>query len=240
MASEIFRNFHGILKTIEPISMILSALRRTINDSYIRSDMRTIRNKAESWAGIVTLSAICALSILAAPRAYADSDNQTCTDSTLDGSYASTISGQIFHSDGTSETRQGLVMMHFDGRGHFTQTDYVLDTLNGTTSLTPGPVNKTGFQNHESGTYQVNRDCTGNLEINFAPPPVPGATGAQLKLVFVLGSHGNAFRTVVVAVTPPSIVPNDITGITLHSEGTRVGNLRDEGSRDGDAAGGPR
>jgi len=194
--------------------------------------MRTIRNKAESWVGIVTLSAICALSILTGTRAYADSDKQPCTDSTLNGSYASTISGQIFHSDGTAETRQGLVMMHFDGRGHFTQTDYVLDTLNGTTSLTPGPVNKTGFQNHESGTYQVNRDCTGNLEINFAPPPVPGAIGAQLKLVFVLGSHGNALRTVVVAVTPPSIVPNDISGLTLHSEGTRVGDVRDEGSRD--------
>jgi hypothetical protein len=138
---------------------------------------------------IVTLFAVCLLSLAAGTRAYA---HETCSNSTLNGDYASTVSGQIFHADGTSETRQGLVMMHFNGHGSFTQTDYVLDPLNGTTSPTPGPADpKSGFQNHESGTYVVNTDCTGNLEIHFAPPPVPGATGAVLKLFFVLGSHGN-------------------------------------------------
>jgi hypothetical protein len=73
----------------------------------------------------------------------------------------------------------------------------------------------------------VNSDCTGNLEIHFAPPPVPGATGAVLKLFFVLGSHGDALRTVVVSVTPPSVVPDDIVGFTLHSEGSRLGDLED-------------
>lgn len=175
---------------------------------------------------VIMLSAIWLFSLLAGQRAYAD---ETCTDSTLDGNYASTVSGQIFHADGTVETRQGLAMMHFDGRGSFTQTDYVLDTLNGTTGPTPGPVDtRTGFQNHESGIYRVHADCTGSLEIQFAPPPVPGAIGAVLKLFFVLGNHGNALRTVVIAVTPPSIVVNDITGFTLHSEGSRVGNLHEE------------
>jgi hypothetical protein len=177
---------------------------------------------------MIGLSAICLFSLLAGETAYGSPRHETCTDSTLDGDYASTVSGQIFHSDGTVETRQGVVMMHFDGRGNFTQTDYVLDTLNGTTSATPGPVDpKTGFQNHESGSYQVHVDCTGNLEIQFAPPPVPGAIGAVLKLFFVLGNHGNALRTVVVDVTPPSIIVNDITGFTLHSEGSRVSDLDD-------------
>jgi hypothetical protein len=175
---------------------------------------------------VIVLSAICLFSLLAAPRALA---NETCNNSVLDGEYASTVSGQIFHADGTAETRQGLAMMRFDGHGNFTQTDYVLDTLNGTTSAKPGPVDpKTGFQNHESGTYQVHSNCTGSLEIQFAPPPVPGATGAVLKLFFVLGNHGHSLRTVVVAVTPPSIVVNDITGFTLHSEGSRVGDLSEE------------
>jgi hypothetical protein len=177
---------------------------------------------------MMVLSAICLFSLLAGPRAYASPGRETCADSTLDGDYASTVSGQIFHADGTAETRQGLMMMHFDGRGNFTQTDYVLDTLNGTTSATPGPVDpKTGFQDHESGSYQVHADCTGNLEIQFAPPPVPGAIGAVLKLFFVLGNHGDALRTVVVGITPPSIVVNDITGFTLHSEGSKVGDLSD-------------
>jgi hypothetical protein len=173
---------------------------------------------------IITLSAIGLLSLLAGTCTYS---HETCSDSTLNGGYASTISGQIFHAAGTVETRQGLVLMHFDGKGNFTQEDYVLDTLNGTTSLTPGPSDpKTGFQNHESGTYHMNGNCTGDLEIHFAPPPVPGATGAVIKLVFVLGGdHGDQLRTVVVSVTPPSIIFNDITGFTLHSEGSK---LRDE------------
>jgi hypothetical protein len=45
----------------------------------------------------------------------------------------------------------------------------------------------------------------------------------------VIGSHGNALRSVVVSVTPPSIVPNTITGVTLHSEGSRVGDLHEGG-----------
>jgi hypothetical protein len=177
---------------------------------------------------MIMLSAICVFSLLAGPRAFATPGHETCTNSALDGDYASTVSGQIFHADGTAETRQGVVMMHFDGRGNFTQTDYVLDTLNGTTSPTPGPVDaNTGFQNHESGTYQVHSNCTGSLVIQFAPPPVPGATGAVLNLFFVLSDHGHALRTVVVGVTPPSIVVNDITGFTLHSEGSRVVDLRE-------------
>jgi hypothetical protein len=174
---------------------------------------------------MIVLSVAC---LLAVPAAYASPARHNCSNLTLNGDYASTVSGQLFHEDGTAETRQGLVMAHFDGRGNFTQTDYVLNTLNGFTSPTPGPVDpKTGFQNHESGTYQVYPDCTGSLEIHFAAPPVAGATGAVIKLYFVLGNHGNVMRTVVVGVTPPSIVPDDITGFTLHSEGSRVGSLDD-------------
>ena len=191
-------------------------------------------SKMKSWISQgITLLAVSLLSLLAGPRAYAGSGHEACSDSTLRGDYASTVGGQIFHADGSAETRQGLVMMHFDGRGNFTQTDYVLDTMSGTTSPTPGPVDpNTGFQNHESGSYQVNRDCTGNLEIHFAPPPVPGATGAVLKLFFVLSNHGDALRTVVVSVVPPSVVPNDITGFTLHSEGSKLGELDEGKERD--------
>jgi hypothetical protein len=169
-----------------------------------------------SCRALVKLSIIVLLALRPAARA-------TCSNSTLVGSYASTVSGQLFHADGTVETRQGLAMSHYDGHGNFTQTDFVLNTLNGETSPTPGPVDpQTGFQNHESGTYQVNADCTGSIEIHFAPPPVPGATGAVIKLFLVIGSRGDALRTVVVSVTPPSIIPNDISGFTLHSEGTRL------------------
>ncbi len=181
--------------------------------------------KANPWIStLVKFSLIFLLSALIGTAAYAHPNNAACSNSTLQGDYASTVSGQLFHSDGSVETRQGLVIAHFDGHGNFTQTDYVLNTLNSTTTPTPGPIDpQTGFQIHESGTYHVNADCTGNLEIHFAPPPVPGATGAVIKLFLVIGSQGSDLRTVVVSVVPPSIIPNDITGFTLHSEGTRLG-----------------
>jgi len=173
------------------------------------------------------VSVICLLSTIAGTQAYGRPNQEACSNATLVGDYASTVSGQLFHTDGSAETRQGLVMARYDGHGNFTQTDYVLNTLNGTTLATPGPADpETGFQNHESGTYQVNADCTGRLEIHFAPPPVPGATGAVIKLFFVIGSHGDALRTVVISVTPPSVIPNDISGFTLHSEGSRVGDIQ--------------
>ncbi len=181
--------------------------------------------KASAWISTpVRLAAICLLSALVGTRTYAVPTTAGCSNSTLEGFYASTVGGQLFHADGSAETRQGLVMAHFDGHGNFTQTDYVLNTLNGTTTPTPGPIDpQTGFQTHESGTYHVNADCTGNLEIHFAPPPVHGAIGAVLKLFLVIGSQGNALRTVVISVVPPSTIQNDITGFTLHSEGTRLG-----------------
>ena len=181
--------------------------------------------KASAWISTpVRLAAICLLSALVGTRTYAVPTTAGCSNSTLEGFYASTVGGQLFHADGSAETRQGLVMAHFDGHGNFTQTDYVLNTLNGTTTPTPGPIDpQTGFQTHESGTYHVNADCTGNLEIHFAPPPVQGAIGAVLKLFLVIGSQGNALRTVVISVVPPSTIQNDITGFTLHSEGTRLG-----------------
>jgi hypothetical protein len=181
--------------------------------------------KANPWIStLVRLAAICLLSALVGTQTYALPNNASCSNSTLEGSYASTVGGQLFHADGSVETRQGLVMTHFDGHGNFTQTDYVLNTLNGTTTLTPGPIDpQTGFQTHESGTYQVNADCTGNLEIHFAPPPVRGAIGAVLKLFLVIGNQGNALRMVVISVVPPSTIQNDITGFTLHSEGSRLG-----------------
>lgn len=192
------------MRTLQPFSVLPA---KFVSGSSIRV----------LFLALVRLSIIALLAAGSQTRAYA-----TCSNSTLTGNYASTVSGQLFHADGTVETRQGLVMAHFFGDGNFTQKDFVLNTVNGHTSPTPGPVDQTGFQIDESGTYQVNADCTGSLEIHFAPPPVPGATGAVIKLFFVLGSQGNALRTVVVSVTPPSVVPNDITGFTLHSEGTRL------------------
>jgi len=71
--------------------------------------------------------------------------------------------------------------------GNFTQTDYVLNTLNGHKQL-PRPaqlIPRTDSRPHESGTYHVNADCTGNLEIHFAPATrFPEAVGAVSQAIF--------------------------------------------------------
>jgi hypothetical protein len=51
--------------------------------------------------------------------------------------------------------------------------------------------------------------------MNASIPTPPASTS--------IGSQGNALRMVVISVVPPSTVPNDITGFTLHSEGSRLG-----------------
>jgi hypothetical protein len=45
-------------------------------------------------------------------------DNDGCSDATLKGDYAFTISGQILHSDGTIDNRTGIAMRDFDGHGN--------------------------------------------------------------------------------------------------------------------------
>jgi hypothetical protein len=186
------------------------------------------QEKRNFWtSAAIRLSISGLLSAVFAAHAFAVPAAPACSDTSLQGAYASAVGGQLFHADGSVETRQGLVMSRFDGHGNFTQTDFVLNTLNGWTSPTPGPIDpQTGFQSHESGTYHVNPDCTGSMEIHFAPPPVPGATGAVIKLFLVIGSQDNALRMVVISVIPPSVIPNDISGFTLHSEGSKVVQLQ--------------
>lgn len=141
-----------------------------------------------------------------------------CSNQTLSGDYSFTVAGQILNSDGTTTTRNGVAMAHFDGVGGWSQTDYVM-------SLTPGqnppggidtnPVFRTG----ETGVYQVNGDCTGFATINFPAPP--GVTsGAVIKLAFVITDNGNAIHTVVTSLIPPGAsapIP-----VVIHSDGERV------------------
>ena len=142
-----------------------------------------------SIAKMITMTTICLVSLATGAPAFA---NDACSDATLRGDYASTVSGQLFHADGTAEDRQGLVMAHFDGRGYFTQTDYVLNTLNGVTSPTPGPIDPvSGFQNEESGTYHVNPDCTGTYTVQVSP------VGLTAHGFFVIADGGNELQIIV-------------------------------------------
>ena len=150
-------------------------------------------------------------------KAQAD-DNDGCSDATLKGDYAFTISGQILHADGTIDNRTGIAMRNFDGHGNVSFIDFVA-------SLTPGRVPPGGiilnpaFRTGMTGTYHVNADCTGAVEEDFPPPPGVNS-GQVIKLMFVLSDHGREIHEVVASLVPAG--SQKPVPVLIHSDGTRL------------------
>ena len=123
---------------------------------------------------------------------------QSCSNKSLKGYYAFTITGQIL--TGPEEgPATGVAMTYFDGTGKLTQEDFVVH--NG--------VAPTGFQTGESGTYAVSSNCTGSAVINFS-------SGPPINLMFVLTkitttNQANEIRTVV-----------SNSGVNITSIGTQI------------------
>jgi hypothetical protein len=107
----------------------------------------------------------------------ADGDGpKTCSNRTLRGDYGSAIDGSIpLPSPAPSLLLHGLVMQRFDGRGNFTQVDFI--TLNGAPEFSDW--------RPATGTYSVNPDCTGTQVINFND----GSPSLNLRLVVVDGGR---------------------------------------------------
>jgi hypothetical protein len=84
----------------------------------------------------------------------------------------------------------------FDGKGGFTQVDYIGDSLRTTGA--------TSFRGGETGSYTVNPDCTGSQEIKLNVPGVPAGTShGVIENMFVISSGGRSIHGVVAEVTPP-------------------------------------
>jgi hypothetical protein len=178
----------------------------------------------KSYRTYMLAASITLLALSGAARAQSD-DNDGCSNSTLKGDYAFTISGQIFSPDGTSTLVNGVAITNFDGKtdahgkGGLTQVDFVVNNP-------PVPVGGeptdplTGFRTQESGTYQVLPDCTGRATINF--PPHPG--GLVIQLTMVLSSEGRKIHTVVSAFIPPG-APGPIPGVAVHSDAEKIGRI---------------
>lgn len=170
-----------------------------------------------------------ALAVLVASSPARAQDNDGCTNATLKGDYAFTISGQIFLPVVGAVQRQGVALMHFDGAGHFDQVDFVLSSPNAPALPGPPPTDPvTGFHNQETGTYTVNQDCTGNYEIDDPPITTPNGqiSGAIIKVMFVLSNHGHAVHAVVSALTPPGKTAT-VPALIL-AEGHKLGQVADD------------
>jgi hypothetical protein len=116
-----------------------------------------------------------------------------CSNRTLRGNYAFNIDGTIVAGPNRLLLR-GLAMTQFDGRGNLSQVDFT--TINGVPAGTDW---RSGW-----GSYEINSDCTGTMEINQSD----GSPTLRLRLVVT--DHG---RTIY------NIVEGSSTGAT----GTKVG-----------------
>ena len=146
-------------------------------------------------------------------------DNDGCTNATLSGDYAFTVSGQLLPPGGAPIAREGVAMAHFDGEGGLTQVDFVMS--NGV-PLT-GPTDPlTGFHTGETGWYKVNPDCTGRAEIRFPTPPGLDS-GAVIDLMFVLSDHGRVVHTIVSSAVPPG--STTAVPASIHSDGEKLVSL---------------
>lgn len=96
-----------------------------------------------------------------------------CSNRTLRGSYALNIDGTIIAGPNRLLLR-GVAMRQFDGRGNVSQLDFT--TVNGAPAGTDW---RSG-----SGTYELNSDCTGTMEI------IQSDGSPTLNLRLVVGNHG--------------------------------------------------
>ncbi len=104
----------------------------------------------------------------------------TCSNSTIQGTYAFTLHGTLFLPGGYTVLIDGIAKATYDGKGNFTQVDAVADNGNLAPGWRPG-----------TGTYSVNPDCTGTQTVS-----VPGLP--DLHLQFIVAQSGNTIHQVVI------------------------------------------
>jgi hypothetical protein len=169
-----------------------------------------------------------AMFLIGGPAARGQSnDNDGCSDSTLKGDYAFTVSGQIFLPSGLVIQREGVAMANFDGEGKFKQVDFVLSSPNAPAPPGTSPVDPvTGFHTEEVGIYRVHPDCTGTYTIKS--PDVTTSMGSSIPgaiivVQFVLSNEGRSIHTVVSSLTPAG-APGPVPAL-IRAEGHKLGSV---------------
>ena len=143
----------------------------------------------KSWFLRGVLAAGIVLPALSGAAWAGGSDDLGCSNATLKGDYAFSVLTIVAASPPGPGVVVGLGT--FDGRGGFTQIDY---PGNGGTDLGSDEKFRTG----QTGSYKVNRNCTGFMTINL------GATVGVTENAFVISNGGNAVRAVIAKFTAPN------------------------------------
>ena len=108
------------------------------------------------------------------------SSQSRCSNRTLRGSYAFNIDGTIVAGPNRLLLR-GVAMTQFDGGGNLSQVDFT--TVNGAPAGTDW---RSG-----SGSYELNSDCTGTMEI------IQSDGSPTLRLRLVVANHGRTIYNIV-------------------------------------------
>ena len=145
------------------------------------------RSVRRSVLGAMGAAVAVSLALGTAQTMRADDDelahrarNERCSNRTLRGDYGFAVGGTIFAGPNQLLLR-GVAMKHFDGEGNVTQVDFT--TRNGV------PVSSDWRS--ATGTYEINADCTGRLELQ----PEDGSPLLRMRLVVV--DQGRQIYTVV-------------------------------------------
>lgn len=155
--------------------------------------------------GAVSRLVICVLAAIGGLHAQGI---QACSNMTIFGQYAFTITGQILAPAPVAGPVAGVTLTTFDGFGSLTQVDHV--THNGVVPVEAW--------RPATGTYSVNPDCTGTF--TFTPQPTnPADAGPALTVFFVIAQGGAEIRTAVSGSpnTPPFVASITSTGVRVLS-----------------------
>lgn len=163
------------------------------------------------WKTALIGSALMLLTGIASSVAQADCDN-----SSLTGNYTFRVQGEnvgvldstgAVHPFASPLPVNGAGYFNFDGNSSLTKVDFNMG--NGAPSITPAiPLTENGFRTGQTGNYDVDADCTGNLTFN-----VPG--GRVVQIAFSLIDYGGGLYGVVKAehapTLPAAILPQGIS-----------------------------
>ena len=170
------------------------------------------------WISKGTLVAVIAMSALSG---LARADDRGCSNATLKGEYAFGVTSYTPPGlpDGPPAVVAGIKV--FDGKGNLTQRDYSGDALR---TRNP-PQTDFAKPGQETGTYIVNPDCTGSMEIHLNVPNTPEPHGL-LEIRFVISDGGRHIHEVVAEFTPPGFTTPQPTQTS--ADDWKVASERDE------------
>ena len=144
----------------------------------------------KNWLLVGVMTIGIAVPALSGVARAGGTDDFGCSNATLKGEYAFGVTAYPL-PNGPPGVVNGIKV--FDGKGNLTQRDYQGNNNAGPDFAPPG---------QETGTYQVNSDCTGSMVINLNAPVTSGSTGV-INIMFVISNGGRHIHEVVSQFTPP-------------------------------------